>query len=164
MLLSQTFSTPDLRLPVRAEQVQLDEGSQLAAARRGNSILLVEDERVSRRALAMLLSRHGYVIDAVGTAEEALQLVQRRGHAPAIVLADLDLPGMSGLDLIDRLAQLDPDAAAVMITASADEAVASKLSRYGAAYMRKPVDFDALLQLLDAIRSPQGGAAASQVH
>jgi two-component system response regulator FlrC len=110
-------------------------------------VLLVEDERVSRRALSALLSASGYPTEAVGTAEEALQLLNGT-PLPRIALVDLNLPGMSGLDLIERLEQLDPGVFAVLITAQGGERLLESLQNRRVAYMQKPINFDRLLMML----------------
>jgi CheY-like chemotaxis protein len=110
-------------------------------------VLLVEDERVSRRALAALLSASGYATQAVGTAEEALQLLNGT-PLPRIALVDLNLPGMSGLDLIERLEQLDAGVFAVLITAQGGDRLQAFLHDHGVAYLQKPINFDRLLTIL----------------
>src|SRR4051794_9984653 len=57
------------------------------------AILIVEDDRVSRQTLAMLLKSSGYPAAVAGSAEEALRLVERDGP-PRLALVDLNLPGM----------------------------------------------------------------------
>jgi CheY-like chemotaxis protein len=110
-------------------------------------VLLVEDERVSRRALSALLSASGYSTQAVGTAEEALQLLNGT-PLPRIALVDLNLPGMSGLDLIERLEQLDAGVFPVLITAQGGERLRESLRNRRVAYMQKPINFDRLLTIL----------------
>lgn len=110
-------------------------------------VLLVEDERVSRRALTALLSASGYPTQAAATAEEALQLLNGT-PLPSIALVDFNLPGMSGLDLIERLEKLDPRVFAVLITAQGGERLRESLRNRGVAYMQKPINFDRLLTLL----------------
>src|SRR5437762_1260076 len=79
-------------------------------------VLVVEDESVSRRALTSLLVSSGYRAAAYPSAEEALKNVDD-GPLPPVALVDVDLPGMSGLDLAARLEQIDPDVRTVLITA-----------------------------------------------
>jgi CheY-like chemotaxis protein len=132
MISQETFSTEGAarqRLPSRPQ------------------VLLVEDERVSRRALATLLSASGYPTQAVGTAEEALQLLNGT-PLPRIALVDFNLPGMSGLDLIERLEQLDPGVFVVLITAQGGERLRESLRSRRVAYMQKPINFDRLLTML----------------
>ena len=111
------------------------------------NVLIVEDERVSRRALAALMSASGYETEAAASAEEALSAVEAGVH-PDIALVDLDLPGMNGLDFIGQLTELDPAVFPVLITAANGDNLASMLQQRGVAYMRKPVDFDRLMNLL----------------
>lgn len=127
-------------------------------------ILLVEDERVTRKAMTLLLAVSGYPTQAAGSAEEALRLVER-GGVPPIAIVDLDLPGMNGLELITRLEQADPAVVPVLITAVGDDALNAALQGRRVKYLRKPVDFDALLLLLSrqstARGKPQGTTRAS---
>jgi len=67
------------------------------AATRALNVLVVEDERDAREALCELLAMVGYTYEAASNAEEALQCLQR--HPFDVLLTDLTLPGMSGLDL-----------------------------------------------------------------
>lgn len=117
------------------------------AGQMGNSILIVEDEALSRRALAYLLSLNGYEIEAVGSAEEALELIVG-GRSPTVALIDVDLPGLSGLDLVRRLAVSHPTILPVLITATDRERVDAFRNSHPVPYMRKPIDVDGLLALL----------------
>jgi CheY-like chemotaxis protein len=117
------------------------------------NVLIVEDERISRRALAALMSASGYQTEATGSAEEALDAIHSGTH-PDIALVDLDLPGMNGLDFIGRLTQLDPAVFPVLITAATGDRLKSLLANRRVAYLRKPLDFDRLLTLIDANTSP----------
>ena len=112
-------------------------------------VLIVEDEPTARRALGTLLSACGYHTDAVSSAEDALKHVEEDGK-PGVALVDLDLPGMSGLELIERLKVLSPTTFPVLITAAAREVVDSLRRRPALAYLQKPVDFQRLLTLLDS--------------
>jgi CheY-like chemotaxis protein len=117
------------------------------------NVLIVEDERVSRRALAALMSALGYKTEAAASAEEALDAVESGAH-PDIALVDLDLPGMNGLDFIGRLTERDPAVFPVLITAANGDRLNSLLANRGVAYLRKPLDFNRLLSLLDEQMTP----------
>ena len=110
-------------------------------------VLIVEDERVARKALSSLLAASGYKAEAVGSAEEALRLV-KQGPLPVIAVVDLNLPGMNGLDLIRRLEQLDPSVFPILITSAGPEVVRSDSVGRDVAYVQKPVDFNYLLSLM----------------
>lgn len=113
------------------------------------NVLIVEDERIARRALTALMSASGYAAAAAGSGEEALRALRAGAH-PDIALVDLDLPGMNGLDFIRQLEQFDPTVFTVLITAANGERLAQILHQRGVAYLRKPLDFNRLLLLLDA--------------
>ena len=113
----------------------------------GADVLVVEDESISRRALTSLLVSSGYTAAAYESAEEALENVDG-GPVPRVALVDVDLPGMSGLDLAARLEQLDPDVRMVLITAAEGDRIERFRQGHSVDYVRKPIDFPALLTLL----------------
>ena len=112
-------------------------------------VLIVEDERVARRALSALLSASGYAPKAAESAEEALRMLGTQ-PAPRVALVDLNLPGMSGLDFIRRLGQLNPTVRAVLMTAAGEETLMAALRDHDSAvhYLRKPLDFQRLLTVI----------------
>jgi DNA-binding NtrC family response regulator len=110
-------------------------------------VLIVEDEHNTRRAMARLLSHLGYQPQAFGSAEEALESVYD-GESACFALIDLDLPGMSGLDFIKQLSALQPNVYPILITGSDEEALYSRLRDQPVTYLRKPLNFDALVGLL----------------
>src|SRR5687767_15905461 len=87
------------------------------------AVLIVEDERIARRALAARLTASGYETFAAESAEEALRLLAGKDDFPVrrIALVDLNLPGMNGLEFISRLEGMDPDVFPVLMTAASDE-------------------------------------------
>ena len=111
------------------------------------TVLVVEDEGISRRALVSLLAASGYKAIAFGSAEEALQEAEERS-IPRLALVDVDLPGMNGLDLIARLSQLRPDLYAVLITAVEGDRIKRFRATHTVGYLRKPLDVSRLLELL----------------
>ena len=119
--------------------------------RRELDVLIVEDEPVSRRALRALVASRGFLTDAASSGEDALRTVARQG-LPKIALVDLDLPGMNGIEFIKRLEALNPGVFPVLITAAAGEIVDDIRRRYPVAYLRKPLDFDRLMVMIDERR------------
>ena len=107
----------------------------------GGRILIVEDERAQRDALAQYLVRLGHSVTAVATGEEAVNLLARRGHA--ILITDLRLAGMSGLDVVRRAHELDEDFGVLLMTAYASVDSAIEALRIGAHdYLLKPLIFE----------------------
>jgi CheY-like chemotaxis protein len=117
---------------------------------RDGGVLIVEDERVARRALSSLLAASGYVTEAAGSAEEALALLNLKGEPPKVILVDLNLPGMNGLDFIRRVGQQNPAVMTVLMTGAGEETLLAALEEYRqpVPYLRKPLDFNRLLSLI----------------
>ncbi len=113
-------------------------------------VMIVEDERVARRALAFLLQCSGYRPQVFESAEDALLYTT---EPPKVALIDVDLPGMSGLDLAERLKQRWPGVVNVLITAADGERVSQFLKSHRAEYFPKPLDFSRLLDLLSQTQS-----------
>jgi len=116
----------------------------------GESILVVDDEPSNLRLLTILLSKHGYQVHAAHTAEEALEIAAK--IRPRLVLADIQLPGMDGLEMTRRLkASPDTKDTVVMaVTAFAMEGDEQKALEAGCdGYITKPID---LVSLPKAIR------------
>jgi two-component system response regulator HydG len=106
-------------------------------------LLVVDDDASGRRWLGKLLLKEGYEVDVAGDGAEALELIALR--APALVITDLNMPRMSGLDLLSRVRQSHPGIAMVMVTAQDHVASAVAAMRAGAKdYLTKPIDFDVL--------------------
>jgi CheY-like chemotaxis protein len=114
-------------------------------------LLIVEDERISRRALASLLAASGYTPAAFESAEQALSYLEARSDVP-LTLVDVDLPGISGLELITRLQQLHPDVRAVILSAADSDRI-RPYCRRTVVYLRKPIDFPRLLKLMKSLRN-----------
>jgi DNA-binding NtrC family response regulator len=117
---------------------------------RRTAVLIVEDERVARRALCLLLAAHGFNAIATESAEEALQVLERlRAQAqPRVALVDFNLPGMNGLDFISQLERMDPSAFPVLMTASSEETVGEAVRDRHLMYLRKPLDLGELLTVI----------------
>ena len=126
-----------------------------AASDDADVVAIVEDERISRRALGLLLSGRGYRTQAYATAEEALQAMQS-GHMPRVALVDLDLPGISGLELISRLQAMNPGVRTILITATDQDTLQRRLNGRPVPYLRKPLNFGHLIALLEGSPSLPG--------
>lgn len=72
------------------------------------TILLVEDEENVRRVTGRLLERLGFRVLLASSAEEALDLYEGRGVRPDLVLTDVVMPGLTGIEMAERLRGLDP--------------------------------------------------------
>ncbi len=101
-------------------------------------ILLVDDEAVFREDMADLLRGEGYVVETAANAEEALRRLN--AQSPDVMLCDLVMPGMTGIELLSHVARLCPDTATIILTAHATVETAVGAFRAGAVdYILKPV-------------------------
>jgi two-component system, NarL family, nitrate/nitrite response regulator NarL len=95
-------------------------------------ILIVDDHPITRNALAALLGQHGFsVVGEAAEGEEAIELTRRL--RPQIVLLDLSMPGLSGLEALPRLREAAPGTEVVVLTASGTEENLLAAIRGGAA-------------------------------
>jgi DNA-binding NtrC family response regulator len=102
-------------------------------------ILLVDDEANVRRVLGALLEQAGYSVTGAGTGQEALDLV--RTQDPDLVLTDLKMPGMDGLELLARLREGFPEIPVILLTAHGTVATAVEAMKRGAHdFLTKPFD------------------------
>ncbi|HJB10140.1 MAG TPA: response regulator transcription factor [Candidatus Brachybacterium merdavium] len=118
-------------------------------------IVLVDDQELLRRGLAMLLSTVED-IDIVGAAADGLEALAVIGkHGPDVVLADVRMPGMDGIELVARCRIDHPGLPVLLLTTFDDEAVVQGSLAAGAAgFLLKDTSTDALAE---AIRSVAGG-------
>jgi FixJ family two-component response regulator len=118
--------------------------------RHGRVIVLVEDDAGLRTALERVLSASGFDAQAYGSAEAVLGDGFFAGADCLVV--DLNLPAMSGLDLVDRLRSRGVDAPAVVITAHDEARIRDEVQRHGIEhFLAKPFLGSALVRLIDSI-------------
>ena len=117
-------------------------------ANRSGRILVVDDELGMREGCRRILVPEGHEVSTAESAEEAL-----RGFQPGwldLALIDLRMPGLSGIELLARLQQLDSDLVCVMITAYATLETAVEATKSGAYdYLAKPFTPDELMFVVD---------------
>jgi DNA-binding NtrC family response regulator len=111
-------------------------------------VLIVEDEDNARKGYEQLLQRWGYEVLGVASAEEAL--AKFSNFQPDTVIADVELPGMNGLDLLKQLGDELKDVPAIIITGKGSEERAVAAIESGAFwYIEKPLKGPVLRALLD---------------
>jgi two-component system nitrogen regulation response regulator NtrX len=96
----------------------------------GEHILIVDDEQAIQTTLRGVLEDEGYRVTAVGTGADALRLLA--DEAPDLVFLDIWMPGRDGLDTLDEIRRLRPEATVIMISGHATIETAVKATRLGA--------------------------------
>src|ERR1035441_6745627 len=113
-------------------------------------VLIVEDEENERTGLAELISGWGYRTETAVDGVEALEKVTV--FAPSIVITDVKMPRMGGMELVERLSELSQSIAVVMVTAQKTTENAFHAGRLGVQdYIEKPIDFRRLRTILTNI-------------
>ena len=120
-------------------------------------VLLVEDDASTRRVLVLLLELRGYEVLQTGKPREGLRMAEE--EAVDLVISDIQLPGMSGIDLAEAIVRRDGSPPLVAITSGDDDLVArAKASGHFQSVLRKPVDVNQLLDIVDRLTVGRGEA------
>ncbi len=108
------------------------------------NILVVDDERTIRDSIKTVLEDDGYETDTASNGKEALELVNEKDYE--IIITDLKMPEMDGMELVEQCQHICPQTSVVIITAHASLESAIKALRMGAYdYILKPFDFEDVL-------------------
>jgi two-component system response regulator AtoC len=108
-------------------------------------ILIADDEQATVDVLSDLLSGEGYQVVGVGSGTAVLEQLQGE-HGFGLLLMDLQMPGLNGLELIERLRKDNIDIPVILITAHGTSSIAIRAMQIGAYdYLNKPFDIDEVL-------------------
>ena len=104
-------------------------------------VLIVDDEKAMRLALKALLSKEGYEVETADGGEEAVRCIEQGSFH--VVITDLSMNGVGGMQVLEHARRVDPDLAVIMITAYGSEKIAVQAMKLGAVdYLPKPFDND----------------------
>jgi DNA-binding response OmpR family regulator len=107
------------------------------------NLLLVDDEADFRRATTQGLSRRGFNVEEAAGGEEALEKIKK--HRPDVILLDQKMPGLSGIETLQRIRENDPTLPVIILTGHGDYHTALAGIRLDITeFMQKPVDIDQL--------------------
>jgi CheY-like chemotaxis protein len=132
-----------------ADQAALDSRSNLMSF----SILIVDDEPdiadLFRQRFRREVRQEQYVLHFAGSGEEALRRLAEIHPELIVILSDINMPGMDGLELLGEIRRVRPDLPVLMVTAYGDDDRKRRADELGAAaFLAKPVDFEQLKQHL----------------
>ena len=115
-------------------------------------ILLVEDDNSIRSVLCRSLSNLGYQVFDAPDGASALELFEQQGGAVDLVITDLVMPGMSGLELVEKLRKRDPQMAVLLMSGYSEEFLAGRGGEFrNEAFMEKPFDLKVAMRLVREI-------------
>jgi DNA-binding NtrC family response regulator len=107
------------------------------------NILLIDDDKNSRDVLTSLLTTSGHIVQAVDSAEKALEILKEQ--SVAIIITDLNLPGASGIDILKWAKENAPDSSVILITGMGSAESAVTAMKEGAFdYITKPLNIKEL--------------------
>ena len=113
-------------------------------------ILVADDEESMRWVLSKALKKKGFTVDLAADGEQALGMIQSGNYDLAIL--DIKMPGISGLDLLDRVRELKRDLLVVIMTAEASMKNAVEAMKRGAYdYLTKPFDLDVIDAIIEKV-------------
>jgi len=119
------------------------------------SVLIVDDDSGMAETLADILSVFGYAVTTASSAVTAVRMVTQT--RPDLVLMDVRMPGLSGVEALKTMKALAPQLAVIMMTAFAQDDLAEEARRAAAlAVLPKPLDMERLLALLTQVARSEG--------
>ena len=119
------------------------------------AILVVDDDEPIRTALKKYLIQQGFEIATASSGDEALKVLQKRKIA--CILLDVKMPGISGVDLVPRIMDIEPNAAVLMLTGVNDATSAALCMQRGAMdYLTKPIELSELSRAINSALRKRG--------
>ncbi|MEN8691687.1 MAG: response regulator [Desulfobacterales bacterium] len=113
-----------------------------------NRILVMEDDKTISTALEMILTEAGYDVDVAGTGENALELFDQKPFD--LIIADLKLPGISGMEVIKQVKEKNPKVEVIVITGVGTQPIAEEALELGAHdFLPKPFTDDQIKTAID---------------
>ena len=113
-------------------------------------VIVIDDEVNAAAALETLLKEDGYEVTRAHDARTGLQLLEK--EEPDVVLTDLRMPGMDGIELLTRIKQIRPETMVILMTAYGTVKTAVKAMKLGAEdYLGKPIDVEELEVVLQKV-------------
>ena len=117
-------------------------------------ILVIDDNPAVVDLLVTCLREQGYEVVGALTSDDGLRLITL--SRPDLVLLDITLPGMNGIEVLKRIRSIDPTIGVIMVTASTDPALAREALQHGArAYVDKPFDLAYLNRVVAMALQPR---------
>ena len=116
-----------------------------------SKLLIIDDEEGIRKVLSLSLANDGYDVSAAAGGEEGIEIFKK--ESPSIILTDIKMPGMDGIETLKQIKELNPDAEVIMITGHGDMDLAIEALKLDASdFLNKPIKDEALSVALKRAR------------
>lgn len=128
----------------------------MSAKTRRKSILVIDDDEAHLLWSAEILERHGYEIDSARSAERALEMLVSKTYD--LIISDLVMPGMSGMDFVRRMADVREGQKAIIMTGHGDiDSFIESVHGLGALeYLVKPIEIEEFIAVVDKLTGYTG--------
>lgn len=152
------YSEPDkgsifkIYLPRIDAAADSDENLQLVQVPSAGTetILLVEDEVVLRNVCRVYLESKGYTVLEAGNAKEAMKICQSHDHPIHVLITDIVMPGLGGLELAKSALEIRPELSVVLVSGFTDRPLDREAISFGR-FLQKPFSFDALARTIRSL-------------
>ncbi|OGS37481.1 MAG: hypothetical protein A2293_12555 [Elusimicrobia bacterium RIFOXYB2_FULL_49_7] len=112
------------------------------------SVLLIDDDLAVRESLCLQLANRSYSIIPAESAQQALDILKKQSFE--IVLSDIKMPGISGLEFLKKISEIDPDLPVILLTGHAEtEAVIQAVANHAFDFILKPFDINHLVSSIE---------------
>ncbi|MBN1582859.1 MAG: response regulator [Anaerolineae bacterium] len=129
----------------------------MTTAKRKTSILIVDDDDSLRRTMTLILTHKGYAVESALDGAQAVELV--RAHPFDMVLMDIRMPVVNGVEALKQIRAIRPEAVVTMMTAYAvEDLIEDALAEGVFALLDKPVEIDQVIALIEQARQARQGA------
>jgi DNA-binding NtrC family response regulator len=123
-------------------------------------VLIIEDDEEMRSLLKDFFVEEGFETDSVSNGYDALGMLVKKPFD--LVITDIRMPGLTGLDILPRIKKLQPGISIIIITAFGSEEVRRRAYERGATlYLEKPIQFQKLRELIHQMVFPHRAALSS---
>jgi len=131
--------------------------------KRKQTILVVDDEEAVLRLFQRILKKKEYAVLMANKGKTALELVNKK--RPDLVILDLKMPGMNGIEILRRIKRIDENIEVILITGYGTMKTAKMAMRLGAYdYITKPFDINYIRALIEDAISPASDSLAQKVR
>lgn len=118
-------------------------------------LIIADDEKIIREAISNLIDWNAYGIDLIGTCKDGIETYNMIvDECPDIVMTDIKMPGLNGLDLIKKVYEIDPDIEFVILSGFSEFEFAKQAMEFGVRhYLLKPINENQIIDVMEKVKS-----------